>query len=156
MSELYEEIVQGETLLRRAPGVRHEAICARLHSLVASSVPANAATRLLAPRSPVQLTAGTLLRPDLALITVASGKPWLLAEIVDPADHRVDTVTKKAIYEDIRIPRLWMIDPRYDNVEIYHATEYGLALRGILAQREFVEDTLLPGLRMSIATLFGV
>jgi len=142
--------------LRRAPGVRHEAICARLHSLVASSVPANAATRLLEPRSPVQLMAGTLLRPDLALITVASGKPWLLAEIVDPADHRVDTVTKKAIYEDIRIPRLWMIDPRYDNVEIYHATEYGLALRGILAQREFVEETLLPVLRMSIAALFGL
>ena len=156
MSEHYEEIFQGEAIMRRAPGARHEAICERLHSFVGASLVANAATRLLAPRTAVQLTPGTLVRPDLTLITVATGKPWLLAEIVDSSDHRTDTVTKKALYEDLRITRLWMIDPRYDNVEIYHATEYGLALRGILAHREFVEETLLPGLRVGIGALFGL
>jgi Uma2 family endonuclease len=156
MSELYEEIFQGEAIMRRAPGARHEAICARLHSSVASSLLDHAATQLLAPRSPVQLTPGTLVCPDLALVTVATNKPWLLAEIVDAGDHRMDTVTKKAIYEDLRIPRLWMIDPRYDNVEIYHATEYGLALRGILAHREFVEEAALPLLHINIASLFGL
>src|SRR4029453_19296304 len=110
MSELYEEIFQGEAIMRRAPGARHEAICTRLHSFVASSL-LDHPTQLLAPRSPVQLTPGTLVRPDLALVTVATNKPWLLAEIVDAGDHRMDTVTKKAIYEDLRIPPLWMMHP---------------------------------------------
>ena len=26
---------------------------------------------------------------------------------------------KKQIYEDLNLPRLWMIDPRYNNVEVY-------------------------------------
>jgi putative restriction endonuclease len=156
MSDHYEEIFQGEAILRRAPSARHESICARLHSFVASSLLDNTTTRLLVPRSPLQLGAGTLLRPDLALVTVATGKPWLLAEIVESGDHHTDTVTKKTIYEDLRIPRLWMIDPRYDNVEIYEATEYGLVLRGILAHREFVEERSLPLLHISIAALFGL
>jgi len=28
------------------------------------------------------------------------------------------------------------VDPRYDNVEVYHSTEWGLALKGILAGSE--------------------
>jgi Uma2 family endonuclease len=99
---------------------------------------------------------GTLVRPDLALVTAATGKPWLLAEIMDSEDHHMDTVVKKAFYEETKLPRLWMIDPRYDNVEIYHGTEYGLALKKILAQREVLSEALLPGLQISIAELFGL
>ena len=65
-------------------------------------------------------------------------------------------MVKKAFYEETKLPRLWMIDPRYDNVEIYHGTEHGLALKGILAQREILREALLPGLHISIAELFGV
>jgi Uma2 family endonuclease len=57
-------------------------------------------------------------------------------------------------YEDLSVPRLWVIDPRYDNVEIYHRTEYGLALRGILAGRELLEEKLLPSFQLAIAELF--
>ena len=68
-------------------------------------------------------------------MTVATGKLWLAAEIVNSEDHRADTFIKKQIYEEIRLPRLWMIDPRYDNVEVYHSGEYGLVLKSILAGR---------------------
>jgi len=95
-----------------------------------------------------------MLRPDLALVTAATGKIWLAAEIVSSDDHRIDTVTKKAIYEDLNLPRLWMIDPRYDNVEIYHGSQYGLSLKGILASREVLTESLLPGFAIVIKDLF--
>jgi Uma2 family endonuclease len=89
------------------------------------------------------------------LLTAATSKPWLVAEVIDSHDHRTDTVVKKSIYEELRLPRLWMVDPRYDNVEIYHASAYGLALKHILAGRDLLTEKLLPGFEISLAELFS-
>ena len=155
MSEPYEEIFDGAPTPRKTPGARHEQICSRLHAIVAASVGNITSTRLLLPRAKVHVTNGTTLCPDLALVTVATGKLWLAAEIVSSDDHHPDTVVKKQIYEDIKVPRLWMIDPRYDNVEVYHASEYGMMLKGILAGREVLTETLLPEFQVVIAELFA-
>jgi Uma2 family endonuclease len=104
----------------------------------------------------VQLSPGTLVRPDLAVVTVATAKLWLAVEIIDSEDHHPDTVLKKTVYEDFSVPRLWVIDPRYDNVETYHGTSYGLALRRILAGSECVKESLLPELNLTVAELFAV
>ncbi|HEY0455257.1 MAG TPA: Uma2 family endonuclease [Verrucomicrobiae bacterium] len=155
MSEPYEEILAGESLLRRPPGLKHEVVCQRLHELVAGFLASMTTARLLAPRSVVQLAPGTLLRPDLTLVTVATGKAWLVAEVVDNVDHTADTVIKKSIYEDLRMPRLWMVDPRYGNVEVYHGTQYGLSLKEILAHRDWLTEKLIPELKITMGELFG-
>jgi Uma2 family endonuclease len=150
----YEEIIRGEALKRLPPGERHERICERLHDVVAKALPPT--SRLLEPRMIIELTPGTLVRPDLVLVTTLTRKPWLIAEIVDSYDHGSDTVTKKMIYEETRLPRLWMIDPRYDNVEVYHGTPYGLSLRQMLAGREVLSEKLLPEFEISVKELFGL
>ncbi|HVY70337.1 MAG TPA: Uma2 family endonuclease [Verrucomicrobiae bacterium] len=154
MSSPYEEIVEGETLLRFPPGERHELICQRLHERVAAVMGQLPSARLLPPRSIVQVTAGTMLRPDLALVTAGAGKLWLAAEVIASDDHRSDTVLKKGYYEQVNLPRLWMVDPRYDNVEVYHGTQYGLSLKSILAGKETLMETLLPRFQIIIAELF--
>ena len=155
MSRAYEEILEGGTLPRSAPGDRHEAICARLHREIAASINGLSTVQLLPPRMKVQVTNTSMFCPDLALITTATKKLFLAVEIVDREDHKPDTVTKKEIYEQARVPRLWMVDPRYDNVEIYHSLEFGLQLKGILAGNELLEDKLLPQFRITIAQLFA-
>ena len=87
-------------------------------------------------------------------MTIPASKLWLAAEIVNSEDHAPDTVVKKQIYEDAKVPRLWMIDPRYDNVEIYHATQYGLVLQGILAGSELLTEKLLPDFQLTMIELF--
>jgi Uma2 family endonuclease len=154
MSQTYAEILNGSTLARRAPGARHELICARLHQWMRASVADFAATRLLTPRAQVRLSREHAVCPDLALVTAATGKLWLAAEIVSSDDHQPDTVIKKQIYEEMKLPRLWMIDPRYDNVEVYHCSEYGLILKGILAGHELLTEKLLPEFQLTIAELF--
>ena len=155
MSRPYEEILDGASLPRCAPGGRHELICGRLHAAMTASVANLAGTRLLSPRTRIQVSRSTALCPDLALVTVASGKLWLAVEVVSRDDHRADTVVKKEIYEQIRVPRLWMVDPRYDNVEIYHSTEFGLQLKGILAGSEVLTENLIPEFQFIIAALFA-
>ena len=56
MSGPYEEILDGGSLPRSAPGLRHEAICDRLHALMTASVANLAAIRLLAAREQVRIT----------------------------------------------------------------------------------------------------
>ena len=155
MSQPYQETLNGAPLLRCGPNLRPEQICARLHRCIRASVANLSSTRLLAPRFGVRLCADTSVCPDLSLITVATGKLWLAAEIVSSEDHAPDTVIKKQIYEELKLPRLWMIDPRYDNVEVYHASQYGMVLKSILAGREILTEKLLPEFEISIAELFG-
>ncbi len=155
MSAPYEEIFDGDVTPRKSPGPRHELICSRLHGIMTAGVANLASTRLLPARTQVRVATSTLLCPDLALVTVATDRLWLAIEIVSPDDHRNDTVVKKQIYEEIKLPRLWMVDPRYDNIEVYHATEYGLKLIGILAGREVLTEKLLPEFQLTVAELFA-
>lgn len=155
MSHTYEEIIEGNSVHRTVLGGRHRLVLERLQALMQAALPVNGPARLQEPRSVVQLTAGTILRPDLSLVTVATGKVFLAAEIISSEDHRWDTVTKKEIYEDCKIPRLWMIDLRYNNVEVYHGSQYGLGLKGILANKEVLAEKLLPGLSVAMNDLFS-
>jgi len=154
MSQSYEEMIEGAKLTRAAPGIRHELICGRLHKCVHASVANFAGTCLLAFRAEVQLTVQTKICPDLALVATANGKLWLAVEIVSSDDHRTDTVIKKQIYDDMKVPRLWMVDPRYDNVEVYHRSEYGMILKSMLAGREVLTEKLLPEFELSVEELF--
>jgi Uma2 family endonuclease len=155
MSRPYEEILNGGTIPRSAPGDRHEQICARLHREMAASIAGLTGVQLLAPRTQVLLSRITAFNPDLALVMAATGRLFLAVEIISRDDHRTDTVTKKEIYEQHRVPRLWMVDPRYDNVEIYHSFEFGLKLHGILAGKEVIQDKLVPQFRLTVADLFA-
>ena len=155
MSRPYEEILNGASLPRSAPGDRHEQICARLHREMALSIAGLASTQLLPQRTRVQFSRTTALCPDLALVTTASGKPFLAVEVISRDDHHADTVVKKEIYEQLRVPRLWMVDPRYDNVEIYHSFEFGLKLSAILAGGEVLSEKLVPQFRLTVGELFA-
>jgi Uma2 family endonuclease len=155
MSDAYEEIVGGERLLRLPPRPRHEEILARLHQRVAGSVASLSSTRLLAIRTGIQVSPNAVLRPDLALVTAATDKLWLVAEVISSDDHHADTVEKKLLYEELKLPRLWMVDPRYDNVEVYHGTQYGLTLKQVLAHRDLLVEPLLPGFQLALHELFA-
>jgi Uma2 family endonuclease len=155
MSDPYQEILLGETVMRCPPGPRHELLCQRVHGLLAECLERLLTTRLLAIRAPIELAPGTVVRPDLTLVATATGKPWLIGEVIDSEDHHTDTVLKKTAYEESKLPRLWMIDPRYNNVEIYHGTPYGLSLKHILAQRDHLTEKLIPELHLAIPDLFA-
>jgi hypothetical protein len=155
MSENYEEIIGGESTWRRGPDAWHDTICERLHVGLFASVAGLPSIEMLPPRAPAELSSGNLFRPDLTLLAAATQKPWLIAEVIDSRDHHTDTVVKKGIYEDLRLPRLWMVDPRYNNVEVYHGTAYGLSLVAILGLRETLTEKLLPGFELKVAGLFA-
>lgn len=154
MSLPYEEILNGQRILRGPPGVRHELICQRLYQLMQASVTDHPGLQLLEPRTLVTLAEGVEVCPDLTLLRTETGTLFLAVEVVSRDDHRPDTVTKKDIYDNFRVPRVWMVDPRYDNVEVYHQSDYGLRLDAILAGREVLAEKHIPEFAVVIAELF--
>ncbi|MDB6122168.1 MAG: hypothetical protein JWQ71_1161 [Pedosphaera sp.] len=130
----------------RRPDTATKKFAQRLHTRISESLTNTTVARLFPPRTKFCLT----------LVTAVNDKLILAVEILSPEDHRWDTVTKKAIYEQIKVPRLWMVDPRYNNVEVYHANEYGLSLKQILATREVLSDPLLPNIQYDMAELFKI
>jgi Uma2 family endonuclease len=150
----YEEILAGEVWLRLPPGARHEMICSRLQARLAASLAAVPQFRLLPPRTLIQIRTGTLLRPDLAVVEAQTGKLWLAVEVINAGDHHPDTVVKKEVYEEMNVPRLWVVDPRYDNVEVYHRVVHGLTLKAILAGQEVLSESELPLFALTMTELF--
>ena len=109
----------------------------------------------LAPRTQVEVARNTAIRPDLALIATATGKLfWLRKLSAVTITGRIPSLKRK-FTNRFEFPRLWMVDPRYDNVEIYHSTEFGLQLKGILAGSEILSEKLLPEFQIVIKELFA-
>ncbi len=155
MSEPYEELIDGETFIRGPLNGPHETLCDRLDRWVARQLPANSAFKLLPRRATVTLRAGTCVCPDLALVRRDNSQLYLAVEVLQPGDHHPDTVLKKQIYSDCRAPRLWIVDSRYQNVEIYGTTPVGFRLESILTTQESLADAGLTGAAYPVADLFA-
>ncbi len=155
MPSPYKELLSGETFIRAALNAPHELLCDRLHAAVAAHLPANSALRLLPRRTPLTLRDGVEICPDLALVRGPSSQLYLAAEVLQPGDHHPDTVLKKQLYADARTPRLWIVDSRYQNTEVYGSGEFGFRLDAILAGRDTLADPALTGLALSMTDLFA-
>lgn len=155
MPDPYQELIDGETFLRGPLNGPHEMLCDRLHCWVAAHLPANSALKLLPRRATVALRAGTHICPDLALVRRDDAQLYLAAEVLQPGDHHPDTVLKKQIYSDCRAPRLWIVDSRYQNVEVYSTGAAGFRLDAILASHDSLADAVFAGAAYSVADLFA-
>jgi len=158
MSEAYEELIQAEAYYRHPPSLAHEILVGRLHRLVAAAIPPNSSLRLQPPRTELRIDEHNTVRPDLTVIRLTPGAAaqcYLVAEVLEPGDHHIDTVIKKQLWADARLPRCWMVDPRYLNVEVYGCGEYGFTLGDILAHHHPLTDPHLPGLNCPMLELFA-
>jgi len=156
MAEPYQELIDGETFFRGPLNGPHELMCYRLHAWLTRHLPINSALKLLPRRTTVTLRPGTDICPDLALVRHDNGQLYLAAEVLQPGDHHPDTVIKKQIYSDCRAPRLWIVDSRYQNVEVYSTTTpSGFRLESILASNDTLTDNAVGGIVYPIAEIFA-
>lgn len=155
MSEPYDELIDGELFIRGPLNGLHEVLCDRLHVWVAQHLPANSAFKLLPRRTTLTLRAGNRIRPDLALVRRDTLQLYLAAEVLQPGDHHTDTVLKKQIYADCRAPRLWIVDSRYQNVEVYGTTPVGFRLESIRATNETLSDPAAGNATLPVISLFA-
>lgn len=69
------------------------------------------------------------------------GIPKLIVEVISPSSVKRDRVEKKALYERMKVPHYWLIDPKNKNIEIYNLVNEVYVLEDIYTDYEEVELT---------------
>ena len=161
------EIIDGEHYVTPAPRTRHQKIVAEiLFALKAVADTRDLGTVLTAPCD-LYFTETDNVQPDVFFISNerraiikelrVEGAPDLVVEILSPSTRRRDEVLKRDLYERFEVPEYWIVDPELETVKIFRLSDEGGfdEPKTIARERgESLETPLLPGLTLSLETLF--
>ena len=91
------------------------------------------------------------ITPDKAAIV--DGPPVLAVEIMSPSDKHDDITDKVELYLASGVSVVWVVDPDLHTVIVYSANARPVLFN---TSHELSGDPHLPGLRVPVASLFGV
>jgi Uma2 family endonuclease len=106
------------------------------------------------------------MQPDLVFVSSDNqgiitndgimGIPDLVIEIISPSYVIRDRVDKKNLYEKLNIKEYWIIDPQYQDIEVYSILNgrYEL-LSGVTMFEGELKSNLLEGITIELTELFG-
>lgn len=122
------EAVHGELLVTPSPRLLHQLIVGRLHTALATYLQEQPVGVLLAAPADISWGADTLVQPDLFVAPVDEVRTldWrqlrhllLVAEVLSPATARYDRFTKRRLYQEVRVPWYWVVDPATEHIEVW-------------------------------------
>lgn len=157
------EYVKGE--LRVSPtGLEHEAIGARLISLLFNHVKESQLGEVYGSSAGYRLPNGNLRSPDVSFVRLKrlpEGKspkgfahfaPDLAVEILSPSDSMSEINEKIAEYFDNGTSLVWIVDPDSQAVTVYSSPTDRRLLQ---AEDEFTGGNVIPGFRCHVKELFS-
>ena len=156
------ELVDGELLVTPSPRNIHQHAVGRLHYLLMLFTEKMGVARPMTSPSDTQLEAGTLVQPDVYLIsldemrreaTVPALDSLLLAvEVLSPGSVRSDRGRKRALYQRT-VPEYWIIDIDARCIERWkpNSVEADIVTDTI----EFVVDGAESPFRLALAPYFA-
>ena len=158
------EILDGELSVTPAPATKHQTVLGNLYRFLANHVTANQLGRLFFAPTDLILAPTTVIQPDLIFIDndrrhivterAIEGAPSLVVEILSPATHRIDRVTKAQLYAKYQVPHFWLVDPNQQNLEAYELTGDRYHLLASHRDREAFTPLLFPDLTLQLADLW--
>ena len=122
------ETVHGELLVTPAPKLWHQEIVGRLYESLRTSVRAHGGGHVFVSPADVSWTDDTLVQPDVFVADLEEARTldWanvktllLVVEVLSPSTARYDRFTKRRLYQEVRIPEYWIVDPDGRAVEIW-------------------------------------
>ena len=155
------ELDEGEPLLTPSPTLYHNIVRSRLKRALTDFVEPNG-LGLLADETDFRLSSNTVRKPDIAFITTdhlhridihrwpIEGGPALAVEIISPTNTAQDIAKKIRQYRASGCRSVWIVYPFLRLIEVHS----NAGIRKI-EEPQFLEDeTLFPGFRLSLSTLF--
>lgn len=120
------QIVDGRHFMSPAPSLRHQEVALRLAMELVRAVEDRRRGRVFVAPVDVHLAPGTIVQPDLVVLSTRhtsrigqkkiTGAPDLLVEILSPSHRTFDTVLKRERYERAGVRELWLVDPDADSL----------------------------------------
>lgn len=124
------ELVHGELLVSPSPRTRHQRVVFRLARKLADWVERHALGEVF--MAPADISWGglpdVLVQPDIFVIPPSAERvhEWidvrdlsLVVEVLSPSTARYDRFTKRRLYQEMKVPLYWLIDPEHARAEVW-------------------------------------
>jgi Uma2 family endonuclease len=161
----FYELINGYIMKKSAPRPQHQKVSMYLSILLGTFINDKKLGELFAAPIDVFLDDWNALQPDLVFVANQNrhiitddgiiGIPDLVVEIISPSSVLRDRVDKKNIYEKLGVKEYWIIDPSYQDIEVYHIQNgrYEL-LSGVTMFEGELKSSVLDGILVSLSDLF--
>lgn len=82
------------------------------------------------------------------------GTPDLVVEIVSPGSVDKDRNLKKEVYEEFAIREYWVVDPKWQSVEVYRMENNRYHLFSFAEKEGMIKSSVLPDFELEVSLIF--
>ena len=161
----FYELINGYIMKKSAPRPQHQNISMNLSIEIGTFVKKRGLGKLFTSPIDVFLDDLNAVQPDLVFIPTENqamitddgiiGIPDLMIEIISPSSVLRDRVDKKNLYERLNIKEYWIIDPQYQDIEVYTIQNGRYELfSGVTMFEGALKSTVFEGIAIDLAELF--
>jgi len=158
------QLIEGELVVSPSPSWHHQRISHSLVTLIDAYLAQKPIGELAYAPMDVYLSDRDVAQPDLLFISNARrhliaadgvhGAPDLIIEILSPSTARLDAIRKRRIYASAGVDELWLVDPAEKCVQRWRLRENPSEAIEIIDENGILTSSNLPGLEISVATVF--
>ena len=163
--DAYYELINGYLMKKSAPRPQHQNISINLSFYLLGFIKENKMGKLFTAPIDVFLDDLNAVQPDLVFISTDKqnmitndgiiGIPDLMIEIISPSSVIRDRVDKKNLYERLNVSEYWIIDPQYQDIEVYTIQNGRYELySGVTMFEGVLKSTIFEGIAINLADLF--
>jgi len=162
------EVIDGELLMSKAPGIPHQRVSMRLTSLILRHLAEHSLGEVLATPGVIFSDIDAVI-PDLVFIRrerlteVISGDrivaaPDLVIEILSPSpeNRRRDRVVKRQLYARFGVKEYWIIDLENKQVEVFILKERSLDSWATLGVNDTIRSAILAGFEAPVSAVLSL
>ena len=163
--DAYYELINGYLMKKSAPKPQHQNISMNLSIEIGTFVKKRGLGKLFTSPIDVFLDDLNAVQPDLVFIPTENqamitddgiiGIPDLMIEIISPSSVIRDRVDKKNLYEKLNVKEYWIIDPQYQDIEVYTIQNGRYELHsGVTMFEGELKSTIFEGFTINLTELF--
>jgi Uma2 family endonuclease len=159
------ELIEGELIMTPSPVPYHQWLLKNIGFALESFVREKKMGKLFYAPCDVHLDNENVLQPDILFISKErlniigekniQGAPDLVIEILSESTAYLDMVKKKRLYAQLGVKEYWIIDPGEKTAETYSLKDNSFVLTKRFAEKDVLESTLLPGLKIKLSHIFA-
>jgi Uma2 family endonuclease len=159
------ELIAGVLFMAPAPGTDHQAVSSLITTFLTIHVQLAGLGRVFAAPTDVELAPGTVVQPDVLVISAASlgritpsriiGAPDLVVEIVSPSTSGYDRREKQDAYAQAGVAEYWVADPAAQTVELLFLEQGAYRSQGVFRGQARIPSRVVASLPVPVAQFFG-
>lgn len=164
-SVLPVEYINGEIVMSPSPTGAHQAASRNIFRGLDRSLTADTASQIFYAPLDVVLPSGDVVQPDILFLSEADARrvtegnrahcvPLFVVEILSPGSIKLDTLTKRALYEQNGVREYWIVDLEARSIAqlVLRKKHYVLTELG---ESDVIRGAVLAGFEAGVGELLG-